>query len=77
MIALGGVGKRFSPNQKNGGTEALRDVSFTVGAGEFVSLLGPSGCGKSTALRLVAGLLQPDSGTITYPQGKPEIGFVF
>jgi NitT/TauT family transport system ATP-binding protein len=72
MIRLQGVGKRFAT-----GTEALRDLSFTVGAGEFVSLLGPSGCGKSTALRLVAGLLQPDSGAVEYPDGKPEIGFVF
>jgi len=39
--------------------------------------LGPSGCGKSTALRLAAGLLTPDAGSITYPGGKPEIGFVF
>ncbi len=72
MIALRGVAKRFST-----GTEALRDVSFAVGAGEFVSLLGPSGCGKSTALRLTAGLLEPDKGLIEYPGGKPEIGFVF
>ncbi len=72
MIALKGVGKRFS-----NGTEALRDVSFAVGAGEFVSLLGPSGCGKSTALRLAAGLLSPDAGHVDYPAGKPEIGFVF
>lgn len=77
MIALKGIGKRFASTQKNGGTEALRDVSFTVAAGEFVSLLGPSGCGKSTALRLVAGLLSPDAGQVTYPDGKPEIGFVF
>ena len=70
MIALEGIAKRFA-----NGTEALRDVSFTVAAGEFVSLLGPSGCGKSTALRLAAGLLQPDRGRITYPEG--EIGFVF
>src|SRR5439155_2695648 len=35
------------------------------------------GCGKSTALRLAAGLLTPDAGSVTYPQGKPEIGFVF
>jgi len=72
MIALKGVGKRFA-----NGTEALRDLSFTVGAGTFVSLLGPSGCGKSTALRLAAGLLHPDSGSVHYPHGKPEIGFVF
>jgi NitT/TauT family transport system ATP-binding protein len=72
MIAVRGAGKRFA-----NGVEALRDLSFTVRAGEFVSLLGPSGCGKSTALRLVAGLLAPDAGEIAYPDGRPEIGFVF
>jgi NitT/TauT family transport system ATP-binding protein len=72
MIRLSGVTKRF-PN----GVEALRDLSFTVPERQFVSLLGPSGCGKSTALRLAAGLLAPDAGRIDYPQGRPEIGFVF
>ena len=72
MIALGGVGKRFA-----NGTEALRDLSFSVAEGEFVSLLGPSGCGKSTALRIAAGLLAPDAGHVGYAGGKPEIGFVF
>ena len=77
MIALSHVAKRFSSTQKEGGTQALTDVSFQIAAGEFVCLLGPSGCGKSTALRLAAGLLAPDSGSVTYPGGKPEIGFVF
>lgn len=72
MIGLSAVAKRF-PN----GVEALRDLSFTVAQKEFVSLLGPSGCGKSTALRLAAGLLTPDAGHVEYPDGKPEIGFVF
>jgi NitT/TauT family transport system ATP-binding protein len=72
LLSLSRVAKRF-PN----GTEALDDLSFAVAPGEFVSLLGPSGCGKSTALRLAAGLLAPDAGAVTYPQGKPEIGFVF
>jgi NitT/TauT family transport system ATP-binding protein len=72
MIALSGVSKRFS-----NGTQALSDTSFQIGGGEFVCLLGPSGCGKSTALRLAAGLLTPDSGSVIYPGGKPEIGFVF
>jgi ABC-type nitrate/sulfonate/bicarbonate transport system ATPase subunit len=44
--------------------EALRDVSFTVQDGAFVSLLGPSGCGKSTLLRMVAGLLAPSAGSV-------------
>jgi NitT/TauT family transport system ATP-binding protein len=72
MIALSGVAKRFA-----NGTQALKNLSFDVAAGEFVSLLGPSGCGKSTALRLAAGLLAPDAGNVLYPGGKPEIGFVF
>jgi NitT/TauT family transport system ATP-binding protein len=72
MITLKAIGKRFA-----NGTEALRDLSFSVAEGEFVSLLGPSGCGKSTALRLVAGLIEPDSGHIRFSQERPEIGFVF
>ena len=42
-----------------GGHAALRDVTFQVRSGEFVSFLGPSGCGKSTLLRMIAGLLAP------------------
>jgi NitT/TauT family transport system ATP-binding protein len=70
LLSLSGVSKKFPT-----GTEALRDLSFAVAPGEFVSLLGPSGCGKSTALRIAAGLLAPDSGTVT--RDTNEIGFVF
>lgn len=59
---------------------ALRDVNMTIRQGDFVSLLGPSGCGKSTALRLVAGLSAPTSGTLDWrgpPMGRTDIGFVF
>ncbi|MDP3617045.1 MAG: ATP-binding cassette domain-containing protein, partial [Rhodoferax sp.] len=38
---------------------AVQDVSLTVGAGEFVSVVGPTGCGKSTLLNVGAGLLEP------------------
>ncbi|MGY6500652.1 MAG: ABC transporter ATP-binding protein [Acidimicrobiales bacterium] len=46
------------------GPLVLRDVSLAVERGELVSLLGPSGCGKTTLLRLVAGFLSPDRGSI-------------
>lgn len=43
---------------------AIQDVNLSVAAGEFVTIIGPSGCGKSTLLEVIAGLQQPDSGTI-------------
>lgn len=46
-------------------TEALRDISFSVNEGEFVSILGASGCGKSTLLSIIAGLLSPTMGEVT------------
>ena len=83
FLSATNLAKRF-PN----GTQALAQLSFALNAGDFVSLLGPSGCGKSTALRLIAGLLAPDAGTVTFPgasagagatknKAKPQMGFVF
>jgi NitT/TauT family transport system ATP-binding protein len=72
LLTLTQVGKRF-----DNGTQALAGLSFRVAEGEFVSLLGPSGCGKSTALRLIAGLIAPDTGEIAWNGPRPELGFVF
>jgi len=47
-----------------GGQVVVNDLSLTVAAGQVTCLLGPSGCGKSTTLRMIAGVEQPDSGTI-------------
>lgn len=47
-----------------GKTEVLKGLDFKVGMGEVISVLGPSGCGKSTLLQIIAGLQQPDAGTV-------------
>jgi NitT/TauT family transport system ATP-binding protein len=65
VVTLHRVSKRFA-----NGTLALDQLDLVIRNGEFVSLLGPSGCGKSTALRLVAGLGEPTSGTISW-SGPP------
>ncbi|HYM43011.1 MAG TPA: ABC transporter ATP-binding protein [Steroidobacteraceae bacterium] len=52
------VTKRFAAHL------AVNQVSFSVARGSFFSILGPSGCGKTTLLRMIAGFLQPDAGTI-------------
>ena len=51
-------------NKVLGGRTIIDDLNLTVNEGELVSLLGPSGCGKTTTLRMIAGFLTPDSGTI-------------
>jgi ABC-type nitrate/sulfonate/bicarbonate transport system ATPase subunit len=64
LIELNKVRKTF-PQNEGPDITVLDDVELRFEPGEFVSLIGPSGCGKSTLLRLVAGLAQADSGTLT------------
>jgi NitT/TauT family transport system ATP-binding protein len=67
---------------KDGWVESLKPLSFSIQAGEFVSVVGPSGCGKSTLLKMVAGLLPITSGTLNL-DGQPingpqkDVGIVF
>jgi len=72
LLSLRGIGKAFGKN-----AAVLEGVTLDVEKGEFLTLVGPSGCGKSTLLRLIAGLIAPSAGTLSFPAGRPEIAFVF
>jgi NitT/TauT family transport system ATP-binding protein len=62
----------------NGGLHALENISFEVCPRDFICFLGPSGSGKTTLLRVLAGLLNPSSGTVHFIHSQqPKIGMVF
>lgn len=62
----------------NGGLDALDNISFNIRPREFVCFLGPSGSGKTTFLRVLAGILQPTSGSVNFMyHHQPRIGMVF
>jgi NitT/TauT family transport system ATP-binding protein len=78
-IVLDRVGKSF--HGRSGAVAALAEFSLGVAANTFVSVLGPSGCGKTTVLRLIDGLVQPDTGSVRVdgeaPRPGPKASFVF
>src|SRR5215217_4377516 len=79
MLEAIGLDKAFGP------VVAVRNVSFALAPGQFLSLLGPSGCGKTTTLRMIAGFEQPTAGRIKLgerditglPARRRNIGMVF
>ncbi|MFA9559109.1 ABC transporter ATP-binding protein [Evansella sp. AB-rgal1] len=79
FLQLDKVDKTFF--SKDTFSEAIKDISFSVEEGEFVSLIGPSGCGKTTLLSLISGLILPTRGSVQL-DGKeikkptPETGYM-
>ncbi len=82
-ISVRAVSHSFGLPGKQNRIAALKNVSFDVAPGEFVTILGPSGCGKSTLLNMVGGLLSPSEGAVQVDgtpvlQPLPErIAYVF
>ncbi len=80
MLDVRGLKKVYEGSGRR--VEAVRDLTFTVGAGELVCLVGPSGCGKTTLLKCVGGLLAPTAGEVLLEGRKvtgppPGMAFVF
>jgi len=79
FLSLKNISKRF------GESTAVADLSLNIEQREFFGLLGPSGCGKTTTLRMIAGLEEPDQGTIEFdgrditglPPERRGFGMVF
>jgi len=70
-IRLDGVCKGFPMGNRK--LAALENIDMMVAPGEFVCVVGPSGCGKTTLLNIVAGLTEPDRGSVLL-DGKPAVG---
>src|SRR6201985_772341 len=64
QLSVRSVKKSF--HGKAGEVRVLDDLSFDINARDFVSIIGPSGCGKTTIFNIIAGLVEPDSGTLLY-----------
>src|SRR5688572_11906639 len=54
----------------------LQDISFSISNNERVGLIGPNGCGKTTLMRILAGLEQPDSGTVASTRPNLRVGYL-
>lgn len=68
-IDVSGVAKRYA-----GGTEALRDMSFSIGSGETVALVGHNGAGKTTLIKMLLGLIRPTAGQVAMLGEDPANG---
>jgi NitT/TauT family transport system ATP-binding protein len=80
-LAVENIAKVF-PSRRGPGAVVLGGISFSIGQGEFITLLGPSGCGKTTLLNIIAGFLPATSGSVvlngrSVTSPGPDRGFIF
>lgn len=74
ILKVRNVSKKYNTIKEE--IEAIKDVSFDINEGEFVSIVGPSGCGKSTLLSIIAGLVPLSDGVIKYKNDRTVIGYM-
>ena len=70
QVRLHGLNKVFRGKDE---VHAVRNIDLEIASGKITALLGPSGCGKTTTLKMIAGLLRPTAGDITF-DGKSVLG---
>jgi NitT/TauT family transport system ATP-binding protein len=75
ILSINNLSKKYY--SKNGEILAIKDITLDIKENDFVAIVGPSGCGKSTLLSILSQIDTPTSGTITYPKGKKELGYMF
>lgn len=79
QLSLRKIRKSFP--SKSGHADVLGGLSFDINEKDFVSIIGPSGCGKTTVFNIIAGLLEPDEGSIVYrgeevPDLRGKVGYM-
>jgi NitT/TauT family transport system ATP-binding protein len=75
QLSIKGLSKAFSQN--GGAHPVVKNLNIDVLSQEFLSIFGPNGCGKSTLVHLIAGILEPDDGTIEFAEMSRTVGIVF
>jgi NitT/TauT family transport system ATP-binding protein len=76
FVVISKLSKSFAPHnsKKNKREVVFEDFTLTLGEGELITVFGPNGSGKTTLLNLLAGLIEPDSGTILIGGRQPSLG---
>lgn len=80
LLSMQDVSKTFVDERMGTSIDVLQKVSLVIQDGEFVSIVGPSGCGKSTLLNIIAGLIPPTTGNVSFGRGITQgrsIGYAF